>query len=218
MSKIERRYDLIITVSRSFKFIAGCLLLILAWILLAWFLAENLIVKQPLDRADAILVLSGSRFYPERTAEAALVYSKGVAPKIFLTDDGGRAGWSKSEQRNPRFVELIKQKLIEGGVPADAVEILPPQVSGTIDEAEVLRERVSQGDINSVLLVTSPYHTRRSLNTFEKVLKDKNVRLGIVSPPPGEQSPPPFTWWFSKKGWNSVAAEYVKIIYYRLNY
>ena len=218
MSKINRPYDLITVVSRTFKFVAGCLLLILAWILFAWFLAENLIVEQPLDRADAILVLSGSRFYPERTAEAALIYRQGIAPKILLTDDGGRAGWSKTEQRNPRFVELIKQKLIEGGVPADVIEILPSQVSGTIDEAEVLRERVLQGDINSVLLVTSPYHTRRSLSTFEKVLEDKNVRLGIVSPPPGEQSPPAFTWWFSKKGWNSVAAEYVKIVCYQLNY
>jgi len=204
--------------TRSFKLIICFLLLFLAWILFAWFLAENLIVEKPLEKADAILILSGSSVYLERTQKAALVYRQGIAPKILLTDDGGLAGWSKTEKRNPKFVEVARNNLIAEGVPAENIEILEPQVSGTIYEAEVLRDKLEQTGWKSVLLVTSAYHTRRSLWTFERVLANRAVEIGIVSSPTGEQTPPPFIWWLSRKGWNLVAGEYVKSVYYRLNY
>ena len=204
--------------TRSFKFIATFLLLILAWILFARLLAENLIVEKPLEHADAILILSGSSVYLERTQKATLVYKQGVAPKILLTDDGGHAGWSKTERRNPKFVEVARNNLIAEGIPPENIEILPAQVSGTIDEAEALRTKIEQAGLKSVLLVTSAYHTRRSLWTFEKVLKNNNVEIGIVSPPTGEQTPPPFVWWLARKGWKLVAGEYVKAVYYWLNY
>ena len=200
------------------RFLIILLSLLLAWILFAWFLAENLIVEKPLEKADAILILSGSSVYPERTQKAALVYKQGVAPRVLLTDDGEHAGWSPTERRNPRAVERARNNLIAQGVPPENIEILPAQVSGTIDEAEALRRKIEQTDWKAVLLVTSAYHTRRSLWTFEKVLENSSVQIGIVSPPPGEQTPSPFYWWLTRKGWSSVAAEYVKIVYYRLNY
>ncbi len=163
-------------------------------------------------------MLSGSSVYLERTQKAALVYKQEVAPRILLTDDGGRAGWSRTEQRNLRFVELARNNLIAHGVPPENIEILAAQVSGTIEEAEALRDKIRQTNWKSILIVTSAYHTRRSLRTFEKILEEENVQIGIVSPPTGEQTPPPFYWWLTRKGWGSVAAEYVKIVYYRLNY
>lgn len=192
--------------------------LFLAWILFAWFLAENLIVEKPLEKADAILILSGSSVYLERTQKAAFVYQQGVSAKILLSDDGERAGWSKIEQRNPRFVEKARNDLIAAGVAAENIEILPGQVAGTIDEAEALRRKIEQTHLKSVLIVTSAYHTRRALWTFEKVLGNDNFQIGIVAPPTGEQTAPPFVWWLTAHGWRSVAGEYVKFIYYRLNF
>lgn len=204
--------------TRSFKFIAAFLLLFLAWILFAWFSAENLIIEKPLERADAILILSGSSVYLERTQKAALVYRQGIAPKILLTDDGERAGWSKIERRNLKFVELARNDLIAGGVAPENIEIIAAQVSGTIDEAEALRGKVEQTGWKSVLIVTSAYHTRRSLWTFERVLENKNVQIGIVAPPTGEQTPSPSVWWLTRKGWIFVAGEYVKAVYYWLKF
>jgi len=135
-----------------------------------------------------------------------------------LTDDGGHAGWSKIERKNPKFVEVARNNLIAEGIAPENIEILPVQVSGTIEEAEALRCRIEQSDLKSVLIVTSAYHTRRSLWTFEKVLENSNVQIGIVSPPTGVQTPPPFVWWLTRKGWGSVAGEYVKAAYYWLNY
>jgi uncharacterized SAM-binding protein YcdF (DUF218 family) len=204
--------------SRSFKFITVALVLFLAWIFFAWFLANHLIVEKALERADAILILSGSGVHLERSQKAALIYKQGVAPKILLTDDGERAGWSSVERRNPKFVELTRNNLIAAGVAPEHIEILPGQVSGTIDEVEVLRRKIEQTGWKSVLIVTSPYHTRRSLWIFDKVLNNHGAQIGIVSPLPGEQSPMPFVWWLTSRGWYLVAGEYVKAVYYWFNY
>lgn len=215
---VHRQTNFFLKMTRRFKFIATFLLLFVAWILFAWLLAENLIVEKPLERADAILILSGSSVYLERTQKAAQVYRQGVAPRILLTDDGEHAGWSRAERTNPKFVELAKNNLIAAGVAPENIEILPAPVSGTIDEAEALRGKIEQTGWKSVLIVTSAYHTRRSLWTFEKILKNNDVQIGIVSPPTGEQTPPPFVWWLTKRGWGMVAEEYVKAVYYWLNY
>ncbi|MGC2238034.1 MAG: YdcF family protein [Pyrinomonadaceae bacterium] len=205
---------------KGFKFLCASLLLFIVWIFLAPFLAERLIVEKPLQRADAILVLGGSSTYLERTSKAAEVYKKGVAPKIFLTDDGKKGGWNKQEQRNPFFVELARSELIKQGVAEDAIEILPGIVEGTQDEAILLEKTARERNLKSVLLVTSSYHTRRALRTFEKVLQNNNdsVEIGIESPPTGWQTSNPSYWWFSARGWNFVAGEYLKTVYYWLFY
>lgn len=190
--------------------------LFLAWVFAAPLLAENLIVEKPLKRADAVLILGGASTYLERTRKAAELYRTGVAPKIFLTDDGERGGWSRVEKRNPPFVELARNSLISGGVPAENIEILEPQVSGTIDEARALLDKSQTGNLQSVLLVTSAYHTRRALRTFEKQFADGGAKteLGIAAAPTGEQTPLPNHWWLTRRGWDLVAGEYLKIFVY----
>ena len=206
--------------SRSFKVISFILLLFLIWLFLAPFLAEKLIIEEPLEKADAILVLGGSHTYVERTQKAAELFKKGVAQKIYLTDDGEQAGWSQVEQRNPPFVELARKSLIAQGVAAENIEILEPQVTGTIYEARILSEKAKSANLKSLLIVTSAYHTRRAFSTFQRIFTENNqpTELGITSPPTGEQTPPPYRWWLSKFGWQIVAGEYVKSIGYWVYY
>jgi len=206
--------------NRRFKILIICLALFLGWIFIAPILAGSLIVEQPLETADAILVLGGSSVYIERSRKAAEIYKQGIAPVIFLTDDGGRDGWSKIEKRNPPFVELARKSLISQGVPAEAIVILQPPVSGTIDEAQILAEKAKAENLQSILIVTSAYHTRRALWTFERFFDENNLKteLGIVAPPTGEQTPPPFFWWLNPRGWQLVAGEYVKFAVYWISY
>ena len=204
--------------SLSFRLATGFLALFFLWMCLAWWAAERLIVEKSLGRADAMLVLGGSSVYLERTRKAAELYRKGVAPKILLTDDGGRARWSRIERENTPFVELAKRELIAGGVPAENIEILGPPATGTIYEAQNLRKKIQEANLRSVLIVTSAYHTRRALRTFERAVADTGTIIGIESAPTGEQTPPPFVWWLSPLGWNVVAGEYAKSAYYRVYY
>ncbi len=206
--------------SRVFKFLIFFVIFIAVWIFIAPFLAERLIVEKTIEKADVIVVLGGSSVFIERTLEAAQLYKKGIAPKIVLTNDGTNAGWSKSEQRNPPFVELAKQSLIGQGVPEEAIGILPEQVHGTDDEAELLQKKALENGWKSILIVTSAYHTRRALWTFEKVFAEKNAatEIGIESALTGQQTPPPFYWWLTARGWQMVAGEYIKSVYYWVYY
>jgi uncharacterized SAM-binding protein YcdF (DUF218 family) len=204
--------------SRSLKASVIFLILLVAWFFVAPFLAESLIVEKPLERADAIFILSGSSTYLERTQKAAEIFKAGTAPKIFLTDDGSQGGWDRQERRNPFFAERARWELIKQGVPEDAIETLPGVVEGTQDEAILAEKTLRERNLKSILLVTSPYHTRRTLSTFETLLHKNGVEIGIASPPTGVQSPSPNYWWLSANGWKFVAGEYLKIAYYWLFY
>lgn len=206
--------------NRKLKVFVVFSVLLVAWIVVAPLLAKRLIVSKPLKKADAILVLGGSSVYIERTQQAALFYKAGIAEKVFLTDDGNQAGWSVEKEINPSFVELAKESLISQGVPAENIETLSPQVSGTVEEAEVLAEIAKKERLESLLIVTSAYHTRRSLWIFEKVFEVENVptKIGIAPAMTGQQTPPPQIWWLTPRGWQLVAGEYVKALYYWVFY
>ena len=199
---------------------AGFFIILIVWSALAWVLANNLVVEKPLAKADAILVLGGAASYLERTDEAAAIFREGIAPKIFLTNDGLQGGWNQKEQRNPYFVEGAHNELIRQGVPEEAIEILPGLVNGTNDEANLFFEISAQKKLKSVLLVTSAYHSRRALWAFERVLSRHNSALivGIKSSPNGQLIISPFSWWLSSHGWQTVGEEYVKMAYYWLFY
>lgn len=188
---------------------------LLIWFLIAPFLAKNLIVEKSLEKSDAILVLSGGSAFVERTHRAAELYKKGVAPKIFLTNDGGQGGWDKVEQRNPYFYEKARWELIKQGVPESAIEVLPEIVEGTHDEAVLLEKIVRERNLKSILPVTSAYHTRRTLSTFQKVFGEK-IEIGIAAPE--IPTPSPDYWWLFRQGWRNIALEYLKIFYYWLYY
>ena len=196
------------------------LTILFVWVFLAPNLAERLIVEKSLNQAEVILVLSGSSTYLERTRMAALVYKTGVAPKVLLTNDGGQASWSQKEQRNVPYVELAKRELVAQGVPDNAIEILAPEMSGTIMEAELLGKHSAERRWKSLLIVTSAYHARRALRTFKNVFAKNGVEteIGIVSPITGQQTPAPLYWWLTWRGWRDVAGEYVKSGFYYVYY
>ncbi|HQX56373.1 MAG TPA: YdcF family protein [Pyrinomonadaceae bacterium] len=200
------------------RMILGVACLIALWIFVAPFLAKWLIVERTLEHADALMVLSGSAVYRERTRIAAELYKQGVAPRIFITDDGQRSGWSLADKANPRFVELEQRELIANGVLPDAITILPGTVSGTDDEAIALRNEIEKSHLDSIVIVTSAYHTRRALWTFEQILADKQVVVGVAFAPPGEFTPRPWSWWLGFRGWRMVAGEYLKFVVYRFYY
>jgi uncharacterized SAM-binding protein YcdF (DUF218 family) len=187
------------------------------WVLVAWLAARFLVVNTPLHRADAIVVLSGSAVYKERTQRAAEYYHQGLANRILLTNDNLRGEWSSSEQRNPFFYERARNNLLLLGVPAKHVEVIAKPVTNTFDEAEVLRDYAVTNGLHSLLIVTSAYHSRRALWTVDRVFAGTSIEISLQSIETGEQTPSPFNWWLHLRGWRMVVGEYVKNVYYRLS-
>jgi uncharacterized SAM-binding protein YcdF (DUF218 family) len=188
------------------------------WSLLAWVAARALIVRAELSSADALVVLSGSATYLERTGWAARLYSEGRAPLIILTNDNVQGGWSVAEQRNPMFVELAAEELKRKGVPAEKIEAIMGEASGTYEEALRLREYAVNRNLRSLLVVTSAYHSRRALWTLRRVFEGSGITIGLDTPATGIQTPMPATWWWYITGWKIVPGEYVKMIYYWVKY
>jgi uncharacterized SAM-binding protein YcdF (DUF218 family) len=193
----------------------GPLFLVSLW-LVAWAAARVLIVNSPLPNADAIAVLSGAASYKERTAYAAQLFRAGRAPRIVLTNDNYKGGWSHVEERNPFYYELETSELVRLGVPRDRIDVILEPVDGTYKEAIVLRGHAESNGLKSMLVVTSAYHSRRALWTLRKVFEGSNLSIGLQSVRPGRQTPTPGTWWVYLRGWKEVPPEYVKMAYYWL--
>lgn len=204
---------------RSARALVVALVIILSQLpLIAWAAAKNLVVSAELERADAIVVLSGSAAYLERTQLAAQLFREGRAARIVLTNDGIQGGWSQAEERNPFFIERAAMDLQSAGVPSANIESLAPVMRSTYEEARLLREYTQARGLRSLLVVTSGYHTRRALWIFRRVFEGSGVHVGIAPVAPGAETPAPATWWFHADGWRWVAGEYVKIVIYRFRY
>lgn len=183
---------------------------LVVWSLVAWAAGRALVVSEGLERADALVVMSGSADYAERAAAAARLFREGRAPVILLTDDGQRGPWSDAEQRNPFFHERAREELRRAGVPDEKIELVPGVVTGTREEAGRLRGHAGARGLRSLLVVTSAYHTRRALRTLRQTFDGAGVALGVE--PAG--APPAAFWWLSAEGWRTVAGEYAKMVYY----
>ena len=190
-----------------------CLLLACLW-LVAWLAARWLIVVAPIERADAIVILSGSSTLLERAQKAANLYSQDRSKRVLLTSDNRQGGWSSAEQRNPFFHEIAIRELKQSGVPEGNIELIGPAVDSTWNEAVAVTDFCKAHNLHSILIVTSSYHSRRALWTFRAL--DSGLQVGVEPAPTGMQTPDPWIWWLSKRGWDLVFVEYVKLIYYHL--
>jgi len=190
------------------------LFVIVAWVIVAWMAPRVLEVNAPLASADAIVVLSGSSAYRERTEKAAQLYREGRAPLVLLTDDHTRGGWSSAQQRNPFFVERARDELISAGVPVERIRIAPGIATSTREEALIVKDYALNEGLQSVLVVTSSYHSRRALRTLNGAFAGTGRTIGL-EPAPSSSST---FWWLRPAGWRTIGVEYVKLIYYWFKY
>jgi uncharacterized SAM-binding protein YcdF (DUF218 family) len=182
---------------------------VVAILMLSEALDSVLVVSQPLPKADAIVVMAGGR--DVRLAPVAALYKEGVAPLILLTNDGIFAGWSLKYQRNLYLVEWAREDLLEMGVPEGAIALLSYTASGTIyDALNTLDYVLTRPEIQSLLVVTTDYHTCRTLWTFRRVFEREGTQIGVY--PVLDLSQP---WW---RRACVLYLEYLKYVYYRVRY
>lgn len=224
MNERERGYALLAISARSLDWIkmkrpiAVLISISFIWLMTTWLLGSWLVVSSPLEKADAIVVLAGGADYRERAIEAARLYRKGVSNRIILTNDGVKSGWSSELNRNPYFVERAKWALVESGASEIDIEIVPGIVesgflTGTEIEARMVVDYCSEAKINSILIVTSPYHTRRAFAIYESLIlsNDRSVSIGISYSEQSGFALPNYFWWLSPYSWRNVVGEYTKL-------
>lgn len=189
---------------------AAGLLLLLAALLLPAGLERWLVVRGGPERAQALVIMAGSP--RERLPAAAHLYRQGAAPQILLTNDGILSAWSPEQQRNLYHVEWAELELLAAGVPREAIVILPFTASGTMYDARHAVAYARAQGLKSLLVVTSDYHTRRTLWCFQRAAGSEPLQLGVV--PAQNGRPEPLTWERRR----TLLLEAIKFLWYQLRY
>lgn len=192
------------------RFIALFLLLVLAaGATLAFRHAGQwLVCEDPLTQADAIVVLSGSM--PYRAEGAAEIFRRRYASEVWVSRPENPA--PELREMGVSFVgeeEYNREVLIHEGVPESAVGILARTIVDTEEEIEEVTQQMREEGKGSVIIVTSPQHTRRVRALWKKVA-EKNQKL-IVRAAPAD----PFDadhWWRNTRDALSVVREYLGLL------
>jgi uncharacterized SAM-binding protein YcdF (DUF218 family) len=154
-------------------------------------LGRWLVREDPLAHADAIVVLSGG--LPYRAEGAAKYFEFGYASEVWITRPEGPA--EQLKQLGVSFTgeeEYSRQVLVQLHVPDNDIHILPNIIINTEQEVEAIVRALHQANETSVIIVTSPQHTRRVKALWDR-LADKNL-TAIVRAAPDD----PFDtehWW-----------------------
>src|SRR5271167_66769 len=124
------------------------------------FVGRWLVVEDPLEKAQAIVVLSGRM--PMRAMEAAKLYREGFAPKVWLTHSTEPGAMLKAMGVSYVGEDVYDmQVLVHEGVPADAIRLLEPPIINTADELSTVSGALEAGKGTNVIIVTTKVHTRR---------------------------------------------------------
>jgi UDP-N-acetylmuramyl pentapeptide phosphotransferase/UDP-N-acetylglucosamine-1-phosphate transferase/uncharacterized SAM-binding protein YcdF (DUF218 family) len=176
-------------------------------------MGKYLVTDEPLTAADAIVVLSCG--FPERAREAAELYRQGLAQKILLTrmkhSESHRYVESTLHIDIPDELELTFQVLRKLGVKKEAIYVATEEINSTEDEARVLKPLFEAQGIQSILLVTSKYHTKRALKIFRLILGNE---IQVTPVPSRYDTFDAEKWWRKREDARQVAYEYQKLLFF----
>jgi uncharacterized SAM-binding protein YcdF (DUF218 family) len=106
-------------------------------------------------KADVIIVLGGSA--EDRPAYAAKLFQEQDAPKILVSGAGDDV--------------IYRHILIASGVPRSAIQ-LEPNSRSTVENAQYCAPSLRKEHVQSAIIVTSWYHSRRALKCFEHYMPE----------------------------------------------
>jgi uncharacterized SAM-binding protein YcdF (DUF218 family) len=194
---------------RILAFFGGLTLLALSTVFFFFLGVGHWLVKEdPLQKADAIAVLSGN--IPVRALEAAALYHEGYAAEIWLTHPGARAdALSEFGLRYPSEDDFNYRVLRRQGIPAKAIHILESPIQNTADELDVISSAIQSVGAQSVIVVTDKPHTRRVHTLWEEF--DASRGKAIVRGVSGDTYDPS-RWWKTANGTRQVMHEVFGLI------
>jgi uncharacterized SAM-binding protein YcdF (DUF218 family) len=149
------------TLSRAkqiFLFIAGgC---VAAALIIFFGVGRWLVVEDPLEKARAIVVLSGGM--PLRAIEAAKLFREGYAPEVWLTYSA-EPGETLRAMDIPFVGEDFYNRriLVHEGVPESAIHVIEGSIENTADEMSAILATLAREKYQTVIILTTKAHTRR---------------------------------------------------------
>lgn len=164
-----------------------------AWLPLV---GQALDVRSALRPADVIIVLGGGD--GDRDVYASQLYHRGLAAHVIATG-------------SPIGSESGARDLVRRGVPRAAI-VLANGTRNTHEDAMLSHRLMQEHAWRTALLVTDPYHIRRSLWTFRTEVAGTSVQIWPAPVIGGSFDA--MHWWRTEEGFVNVNDEYLKIVYY----
>jgi uncharacterized SAM-binding protein YcdF (DUF218 family) len=183
---------------------AVCAVVFLGRFVLFEHMGKYIYEKDALKPVDAIVVLAGEG--SERVEYAVKLFKDDWAKKDRLIISGGPLIWKYT------WASLMKSQAESLGIPGKYI-LLEDRSLNTAQEAEYTRKIIQKYGYRSIILVTSPYHSKRAAVIFRKVMGD-GVRVICA---PVEESRFKFEgWWKRPRERDLVLQEYAKLIKLRI--
>ena len=111
---------------------------------------------------------------------------------------------------------LLKEVLINRGVPEEALVFIGNEVSSTYEEALALRDWVQTTKARRLIVPTEPFHTRRVNWLFEKMLNKGANPIEVLVTSTKPVSSVSSNWWQTERGLIEFQNEVVKFLYYEV--
>ena len=208
--RVARAWRLLLRVGTLTAFV--CLLAALAGCPYA---GRFLIIDRPIQKADALVVLAGAQV--DRWLESVDLYREGYAPQILLSpgyEDPLGDQLRAQGIRFPRQIDVQRDAMLQLGIPPAAIETMPRGYDNTADEAAGVRTIAQARGWRRVIVVTSKYHTRRSLFAFERELRGTGIDVQVRGSRHDRVTPD--GWWKHRSDLRWVVSELQKLAAYRL--
>ena len=167
------------------------------------------VVENPLEKAQAIVVLSGG--LPIRAIEAARLYHQGYAPQIWLTrPEEPDASLAPMDIPNSGEDYLNLRVLAHENIPPSAIRVLEPAINNTTDEIRAAAAELAREDAKVVIIVTTKAHTRRVRRLWSQ-LAPANAYAIIRATP--DDSFDPAHWWRTTQNALDVVREVLGLLH-----
>lgn len=169
-----------------------------------------LVLDEAPVESDAIVLLSGELSRPLYGAD---LYREGYAPLIYISRPRSYDQLPNLEKLGihlKRDEELYKEILLKKRVPEKAIRFYGRGVVSTVEEVESLREVLGRTRVR-LIVVTSPYHTRRAKAIFKDVMPNAQICMLATPYEAFDQK-----WWTDQKSAVNMVLETAKNIFYHL--
>jgi len=167
-----------------------------------------LIIADDLTPVDTIIIMGGGD--EGRMNEALELYREKYARIIVLTETGVRI-----EEFDYLQSFDLRIQLLNNGVPSGNVLITGSEATSTLEEAHAVKQLLERRQFSSAIIVTDPYHTKRTSIIFKDIFSEQDISLYFRPVTPSWYNSR--TWFLSRDGWKFTLLEYVKLLAYKIS-